>query len=154
MGSQNTRAVRTGHAGLEPVAVADADAIHALVVAGRSGIGGVFEVDGQALPGVEPDTEFQGDVKQDPGAQGLAVYFAGSQVAVVQRGPQAQAQEEAARQVDLPAQIRVGLAGIPLRIDRAADRGAQAAAEDGKAGTEQNLAVDVEAALEPKPAPQ
>jgi hypothetical protein len=75
-------------------------------------------------------------------------------VAVVDGGPESDTEIEAVRQLDLPAGVDVGLAGVAVGVDRAADRRTDRAAEDRQCRRQQQLAIDVDAALEPEPAPE
>src|SRR6478672_11521324 len=117
----------------EAVAVADADVVEGFVVAGRVAVGGVIEIDRQPLVIVPAVDELEGNVEQDTRAERLAVGIGGIEVAVVDGSAQAQTEEYAVAQVELPAGVEVGLAGVAASVYGAADGGAQCAAQEGDA---------------------
>src|SRR5262245_33376068 len=116
---------------LEAIAVADADVVEGFVVLGEIAVRGVLEIDGQALVRVPAVAEFEGDVEQHARAERLAVGVGGLEIAIVNGGAKAQANEDAVVRLDFPARIEIGLARVAAGIDGSADRGAGGAAGDG-----------------------
>src|SRR5262245_41317400 len=116
-------------AGSEAIAVANAEAVHALV--GRDGVGvrHVLEIGRQARVLVEAVAYLGGDMEKHAGAERLAVPVFQLQLAVVHGAAETQSEEDAARRLVLPARVNVGVAGGADGGDRAADRGTDAAAQ-------------------------
>ena len=96
---------------------------------------------------IDPETDLDRDVEQDTCTQGPVVGIFRTKVAIVDRGTNAEREEDVRRQLVLPTHIGVGLAGAPGRVNGDADGGSQGAAKETPERRKECLQVDIERGL-------
>src|SRR5438046_1349120 len=102
---------------LESIPIADAKPIQTFVRADDVSVGGVLEIDRDAVMPVQAITNLGWNMKQGSRAKGFAVWIEQLQLTIVNRGPNANAENETSGDFILPAQIQISMARRASSVD-------------------------------------